>query len=96
VHRFYLLRGVCTKFIYYAEFIYCTKFIYCTEFILLVCVECLHKRLVGSLMYLIAARPDIMFVVSLISRFMETSKSTHWQARKRILRYVAGTTDFGI
>jgi hypothetical protein len=56
----------------------------------------LYKRLVGSLMYLTTTRPDIMFVVSLISRFMETPKSTHWQAGKRILRYVAGTTNFGI
>jgi hypothetical protein len=37
----------------------------------------LYKRLVGSLMYLTTTRPDIMFVVSLISRFMETLKSTH-------------------
>jgi hypothetical protein len=44
----------------------------------------LYKRLVGSLMYLTTTRPDIMFAVSLISRFMETPKSTHWQAGKRI------------
>ena len=37
----------------------------------------LFKRLVGSLMYLIATRPDIMQGVSLISRFMETPKDTH-------------------
>jgi hypothetical protein len=37
----------------------------------------LYKRLVGSLMYLTETQPDIMFVVSLISRFMETPKSTH-------------------
>jgi hypothetical protein len=37
----------------------------------------LYKKLVGSLMYLTTMRPDIMFVVSLISRFMETPKSTH-------------------
>jgi hypothetical protein len=56
----------------------------------------LYKRLVGSLMYLTTTRPDIMFAVSLISRFMETPKSTHWKVGKRILRYVAGTIDFGI
>jgi hypothetical protein len=47
-------------------------------------------------MYLTTTKPDIMFAISLISRFMETLKSTHWQAGKRILRYVAETTDFGI
>ena len=56
----------------------------------------LYKRLVGSLMYLTATRPDIMFAISLISRFMETPKSTHWQAGNRILRYVVGTNEFGI
>ena len=56
----------------------------------------LFKRLVGSLMYLTATRPDIMYGVSLISRFMESPKDSHWQAGKRILRYVSGTKDLGI
>jgi hypothetical protein len=47
-------------------------------------------------MYLTATRPDIMFAVSLISRFMETPKEMHWQVGKRILRYIAGTTRYGI
>jgi hypothetical protein len=55
-----------------------------------------YKKLVGSLMYLTKTKPGIMFDVSLISRFMETLKSTHWQERKRILKYFAGTPDFGI
>eukprot|EP00253_Pinus_taeda_P005068 PITA_05068 len=48
----------------------------------------LYKSIVGSLMYLTTTRPDIMFFVSLISRFMERPKEAHWQAAKRILRYV--------
>eukprot|EP00253_Pinus_taeda_P006070 PITA_06070 len=48
----------------------------------------LYKSIVGSLMYLTATRPDIMHAVSLISRFMERPKEAHWQAAKRILRYV--------
>ena len=55
----------------------------------------LFKRLVGSLMYLTATRPDIMYGVSLISRFMESPKDSHRQAGKRILRYVSGTKDLG-
>ena len=47
-------------------------------------------------MYLTAPRPNIMFVVSLISRFMESPKNTHQKAGKRILRYIAGTTNFDI
>eukprot|EP00253_Pinus_taeda_P028962 PITA_28962 len=48
----------------------------------------LYKGIVGTLMYLTATRLDIMHVVSLISRFMERPKEAHWQATKRILRYV--------
>ena len=46
----------------------------------------LYKSMVGSLIYLTATRPDIIYAVSLIFRFMETPKETHWQAGKRILR----------
>lgn len=61
------------------------------------CVDLtLCKRLVGSLVYLAATRHDIMFAISLISRFMESPKSTHWQYGKRILRYVVGTTNYGV
>eukprot|EP00253_Pinus_taeda_P028724 PITA_28724 len=56
----------------------------------------LYKSIVGSLMYLTATRPDIMHAVSLISRFMERPKEAHWQATKRIMRYVKGTKRFGI
>ena len=55
----------------------------------------LFKRIVGILMYLTATRPDIMYGVSLISRFMESPKDSHWQAGKIILRYVSGTKDLG-
>ena len=44
--------------------------------------QTLFKILVGSLVYLIATRPDIMQGVSLISRFMETPKDTHWSVEK--------------
>jgi len=56
----------------------------------------LYKSIVGSLMYLTAIRPDIMHVVSLISRFTEKRKDAHWQEAKRILRYVKGTKRYGI
>jgi hypothetical protein len=56
----------------------------------------LFKRLVGSLMYLTMTRHDIMYGVSLISRFMETPKESHWKSGKRIMIYVNGTKYFGI
>jgi hypothetical protein len=54
----------------------------------------LYKILVGSLLYLTTTRPDIMYAASLVSRFMESPKDSHWKMVKRILRYVAGTLNF--
>ncbi|MCH80155.1 copia-type polyprotein [Trifolium medium] len=54
------------------------------------------KQIVGSLMYLTATRPDLMFAVNLIARFMEHPVESHMVAAKRILRYIRGTLDLGI
>jgi hypothetical protein len=56
----------------------------------------LYKQLVGSLMYLTTTRPDIAYATSFISRFMESPKDSHWKVGKRILRYIAGTTTYGL
>ena len=45
---------------------------------------------------LTTTRPNLMYVVSLISRFMESPKDSHWNVGKRILRYVAGTLGYGL
>ncbi|KAG6514813.1 hypothetical protein ZIOFF_025186 [Zingiber officinale] len=50
------------------------------------------KSLVGSLRYLTCTRPNILYGVGLVSRFMEEPKETHWKAAKRILHYVRGDT----
>lgn len=50
----------------------------------------------GSLIYLIATQHDVMFVVSLISRYMECLTELHLQAAKRVLRYLKGTITFGL
>lgn len=55
-----------------------------------------YKSLIGNLRYLVATRPDISFGVGLLSRFMEEPRESHWQAAKRILRYVKGTMNDGI
>ena len=51
----------------------------------------LYKQVVGSLMYLKITRPDIMHVVSLISRYMECPGEMHLLAAKRIFQYLQGT-----
>ncbi|XP_015168566.1 uncharacterized mitochondrial protein AtMg00810-like [Solanum tuberosum] len=56
----------------------------------------MYRSLIGSLLYLTASRPDILFVVSLLSRFMHSPRDTHFTAAKRVLRYIKGTSKFGI
>jgi hypothetical protein len=56
----------------------------------------LYKSLVGSLRYLTSTRPDILYAVGVVSRYMEAPTTTHFKAAKRILRYIKGTTNFGL
>nr|GEY44930.1 hypothetical protein [Tanacetum cinerariifolium] len=46
----------------------------------------LYRSMIGSLMYLTACRPDIMYAVCACSRFQVTPKSSHLHAVKRIFR----------
>nr|XP_048320128.1 secreted RxLR effector protein 161-like [Ziziphus jujuba var. spinosa] len=55
-----------------------------------------YRSLIGSLLYLCASRPDIMFSVSLLSRFMHAPSHMHYSAAKRVLRYIRGTIDYGV
>jgi hypothetical protein len=52
-----------------------------------------YQRLVGSLRYLTHTRPDLVFSIGYVSRFMPRPTTEHQQAVKRIIRYVAGTLD---
>jgi hypothetical protein len=56
----------------------------------------MYRSLVGSLRYLVHTRPDISFAVGYVSRFMEKPRQEHLAAVKHLLRYVAGTIEFGI
>lgn len=56
-----------------------------------------YKEAVGSLLYLaVVSRPDLAFAVSAVSQHAENPRKIHWNAIKRILKYVKGTLDFGI
>ncbi|GJW00590.1 retrovirus-related pol polyprotein from transposon TNT 1-94 [Tanacetum coccineum] len=50
-----------------------------------------YRGMIGSLLYLTASRPDIMFSVYLCAPFQEDPKTSHLEAVKRIFRYVKGT-----
>ncbi|XP_019252800.1 PREDICTED: uncharacterized protein LOC109231604 [Nicotiana attenuata] len=47
--------------------------------------------IIGSLLYLTASRPDIVFSVGLHARFQSNPEESHLKAAKRILRYYKGT-----
>ncbi|CAA7041166.1 unnamed protein product [Microthlaspi erraticum] len=53
------------------------------------------RAVVGSLQYLSFTRPDIAYSVNRLSQFMHRPTDLHWQAAKRILRYLAGTHSHG-
>ncbi|GJX11660.1 retrovirus-related pol polyprotein from transposon TNT 1-94 [Tanacetum coccineum] len=55
-----------------------------------------YRGMIGSLLYLTASRPDIMFSVCLCARFQEAPKTPHLEAVKRIFRYIKGTTHLGL
>jgi hypothetical protein len=56
----------------------------------------LFRQIVGSLRFVCNSIPDISFGVGLVSIFMETPKLSHLITAKRILRYLKGTSNFGI
>lgn len=58
--------------------------------------ERVYRSLIGCLMYLTATRPDIMFPVSVLSRFLNCASELHMVAAKRVLRYLRGTLSYGI
>ena len=55
-----------------------------------------YRGMIGSLLYLTASRPDIMFSVCLYARFQSNPKESHLKAVKRIMRYLKDTLDFGL
>ncbi|XP_018507903.1 secreted RxLR effector protein 161-like [Pyrus x bretschneideri] len=55
-----------------------------------------YRQIVGSLLYLIATRPNVMFAANLLARFMYNPTKKHMRTTKRMLRYIQGTIDFGI
>src|SRR4051812_24070115 len=56
----------------------------------------LYRGMIGSLLYLTASRPDILFSVCLCARFQSDPRESHLTAVKRILRYPRGSTNVGL
>lgn len=55
-----------------------------------------YRGMIGSLMYLTASRPDIVFSTCLCARFQAKPKESHLGAVKRIFRYLKGTPYLGL
>lgn len=56
----------------------------------------MFRGLIGSLLYLTASRPDIMYAVGLCARFQVAPRQSHYIAAKRILKYLKGTINVGL
>jgi hypothetical protein len=56
-----------------------------------------YRSLVGSLMYIaIGTRPDIAYTVQQLCKFLDCYGPAHWEAAKRVVRYLKGTCDIAL
>ncbi|KAL0358383.1 UNVERIFIED_CONTAM: Retrovirus-related Pol polyprotein from transposon RE1 [Sesamum angustifolium] len=55
-----------------------------------------YRRLVGRLLYLGFTHPDISFPVQQLSQFLQSPRTTHWDAALHILRYLRGSSSLGL
>ena len=55
-----------------------------------------YRGMIGSLLYLTASRPDIMYATCLCARFQANPREPHLIAVKRIFRYLKGTPSLGL
>ncbi|GJT68680.1 retrovirus-related pol polyprotein from transposon TNT 1-94 [Tanacetum coccineum] len=55
-----------------------------------------YRGMIGSLMYLTASRPDLVFVVCMCARYQAKTTEKHLHAVKRIFRYLRGTINMGL
>ncbi|XP_020692460.1 uncharacterized protein LOC110106786 [Dendrobium catenatum] len=56
----------------------------------------LYRRIIGSLQYLTLTRPDIAYAVNVLLQHMHDPAPQHTLMLKKLLRYIKGSTDFGI
>ena len=52
--------------------------------------------MIGSLIYLTITRPNISYVMGVVSAFMHAPRKPHLDAVRKILRYVKGIIQFGL
>jgi hypothetical protein len=53
-----------------------------------------YRTVIGSLLWIAdRSRPDIAYPVSVLSQFLSNPGRVHWEAAKRVVRYLKGTID---
>ena len=55
-----------------------------------------YRSMIGSLMYLTARRPDLLFAVCMCARYQSKPTKRHLEAIKRVFRYLQGTIHMGL
>lgn len=55
-----------------------------------------YQRTVGLLQYITISRPPIIYNANKVCQFIHDPTNFHWQAVKRMLRYLGGTIDHGL
>ncbi|XP_010430806.1 PREDICTED: uncharacterized protein LOC104715053 [Camelina sativa] len=55
-----------------------------------------YRKVIGCLRYLIHTRPDLAYNVGVLSKYMQEPKESHGASLKQVLRYLRGTSSFGL
>ncbi|POM59841.1 polyprotein [Phytophthora palmivora] len=56
-----------------------------------------YRALIGCLLYITTCtRPDVAYIATQLSRFLENPGIQHWRAAIRVLRYLKGTRELGV
>lgn len=54
-----------------------------------------YQEIIGCLLYISQiTRPDISFVINLLSKYNQKPEMSHWLALKRVMRYLKGTEEY--
>ncbi len=56
----------------------------------------MYRRIVGNLIYMTITRPNLNYVVGVVSQFMQTPRKPHLDAMRHILRYIKHPLQCGI
>nr|GEZ58562.1 uncharacterized mitochondrial protein AtMg00810-like [Tanacetum cinerariifolium] len=55
-----------------------------------------YRGMIGTLLYLIASRPDLQFSICMYAQYQARPTEKHLHAVKRIFRYLRGTINRGL